>query len=191
MRICVVIPQSGGDDDEDDGRRFDMTSYFHVECFRIPKKYTTGPTKRTPTEFVQDCMTDASTDGTILPSQLDVIVQRMTGGDDAGITGSASGQKVQHHGSAKKKKSSKSEMAEHRPDDALNLMGRLAMTYRKRQNDDDDDDDDERPKKKSKKDGKTIQEEDDDDFEDLLESYTKHVKSKVDDLKEILRYVSV
>lgn len=54
---------------------FDVTSNHHVGCFKLPRKFVTGANQMTPTEFLQEHVTDTSDAGEILPDKLDEIAQ--------------------------------------------------------------------------------------------------------------------
>lgn len=64
MRIAVVSSGKEG---------YDVTRYYHVECFSLPTKYRRGSSKMSVEDFVKDILEDL-TGGKILPSQTDAIV---------------------------------------------------------------------------------------------------------------------
>ena len=68
MRMCITVPPK-------DPTGFEMTSYHHVGCFRLPRKYATGATKISPAEFLEDYVTDTTDDNSILPKKLDELAE--------------------------------------------------------------------------------------------------------------------
>jgi hypothetical protein len=147
------------------GPDFDATSYFHVECFRLPRKFTTGSTKISMQEFVRDYLTDTTDTQCILPQKSKEIVQQLEEAATSG--GGAAG------GSAKKRvKSEEDDTAE---EAHKSLMGRLKAEWEGASS----------ASKKAKKSSG-----DDQELREMLEVYEEHYKSKADSLKEILRYVT-
>jgi hypothetical protein len=152
VRLCVVVPKSN-----EDG--FDMSSYHHVGCFQLPRKYSTGAGKITAMEFLQEYVTDASAEGSILPDKMLELAGKME---------SALANKTKAKAAAAGEAESGGEMT---------LVARVKAAYLRQQGEA------ESPKKKMKKD------DDDAALAPLVEIYAKHHKSTVDGLKEILRYV--
>ena len=54
----------------DEARDFDMSSWYHPECFVLPKKYR----EMGVADFVTDLITDTSDDNSILPAQSEKII---------------------------------------------------------------------------------------------------------------------
>jgi hypothetical protein len=108
MRMCVVVPKPEG------SSGYDLSSYHHVGCFRLPRKFQTGSTKLTPEEFVSDYV-EAPDD--ILPGKLDEIVQL--------LIGNTSGD------SAKKKKKADDDNTNAEED--TTIMGQLKAAYQEQQ----------------------------------------------------------
>ena len=66
MRLAVTT--HGGD--------FPITRYFHLPCFNMPRKYTTGADKMTVEQFVDDIVRDDS-GGDILPAKREEVIAAM------------------------------------------------------------------------------------------------------------------
>ena len=161
MRMCITVPPK-----DDDG--FEMTSYQHVGCFRLPRKFTTGATQLTPEDFLEDFVSDGTDDGSILPKRLQELADLISNATVAKASGS----------SKKKRSSASSEDS---------LISRLSTAYLKQS--EDDDEADSRPKKKVKKEkgSKEKGPKNSDGWEEMVKIYGRYHKSKSDDLKEILR----
>ena len=149
MRLAVTQPAT-------DQREFEMCSYHHVRCFRLPKKFANqGPNHLTPQEFVDEKLTDATDDQSLLPTKAQEIAQLIA---EASLGG-------------KKRKAVKSEGdAAEGEEDLMSLIKHAA------------EEEGEPPKKKIKGQVK---------FNEMLESYKKHAKTKADVLKDYLRYVQL
>jgi hypothetical protein len=105
--MCVVVPKAEG------SSGYDLSSYHHVGCFRLPRKFQTGSTKLTPEEFVSD---HVEAPDEILPSKLAEIVQLIGNANNSGEA-------------AKKKKMKSDEYAE----EDTTIMGQLKEAYQKQQ----------------------------------------------------------
>ena len=66
MRMCVVVPAN-------ENHEYDLTSYHHVGCFRMPRRFSTGASKMAPEDFVREYLTDVTENQEILPSRADEI----------------------------------------------------------------------------------------------------------------------
>jgi hypothetical protein len=143
MRLCVSIPKGDNND-------YDLTSYHHAGCFRMPRKFTNG---LTPEQFVEDYITDTTDDNAILPAKLDEIVELISQANTAG--------------SKSKGKANGGD------DDKHTLMGRIKAASEASE---------EGPKKKKQK-------TEDAGFDKMVKAYKLYAKTKVDDLKDPLRYV--
>lgn len=119
IRIGVHVPA------KDDGG-YDMTSWHHVDCFKLPKKFAAGASAMSVEEFFQDMVTDNSDDNEILPARMDELVAKVTAASAAKTPKKA----------AKKKDA----------DDDNTLVGRLKQAYIAEQSGD------EKPAKKLKRD---------------------------------------
>lgn len=133
-----------------------MTSYHHVGCFKLPRKYSQGAGKITPLEFLQEYVTDTTADNSILPAKLEELAEKM---EDA---------------SSNKTKAKAAAADEDETGGEMTLIARVKAAYKRQEGEK------EPPKKKKKNDA---------ELEPLVESYANHCKSKVEDLKEMLRYV--
>lgn len=56
---------------------YNIEKSYHVQCFTLPKKYTSGSGKITVEDFVKDILEDASPGGEILPAMTAEIVAKM------------------------------------------------------------------------------------------------------------------
>ena len=63
--VCVEAGESGPG--------FDVTSYYHPECFKFPRKLG----KISASKFVQDLLEDKSDDQSILPDQQDDLIEKL------------------------------------------------------------------------------------------------------------------
>ena len=140
-----------------------MSTNYHPGCFKIPRKFA----KLSPAEFVDEHVTDATDDNSLLPDRKDEIVGQI----EAAMAST----------SAKKKKETPG------VDEDKGLMARLKARYETWK----ENGSDERPKKKSKKSGGKKEEGDADDEEivRMLPVYDDLKDKKLPELKDILRYV--
>jgi hypothetical protein len=149
MSVVVPAREKGG---------YDLTSHHHAGCFRLPRKFVSGPTQLSPEDFFREMVTDTTDGGDILPAKIDELVEKM----EAASSGTKGGSKDNKKNTI----------------DTSTLMGRLKQALK------DEEAGNEKPAKKQKK-GRG-----EESFEKLLELYSDHHKSKADDLKDYLRYVS-
>lgn len=189
MRLQVNVPA------ESNSAGFSMSSNYHVGCFKIPRKFSTGAEKMDPADFVREYIEDGTNDQSILPEKLDEIIELI---EKANMPTTAA------TSSATKRK--KSESSSKGKDDSL--MGRIKQAAMAKAEQEDDEEEEPPAKKKVKsssrkqtKSSKIKQEEDDDDKEEdepideeeetkqMAEYYLEHHKKKLDDLKDYLRYV--
>ena len=136
-----------------------ISSNYHPGCFKIPRKFSTGPNKMSVEEFVDEYLNDASDGCVILPDRRDEIVQQI--------------ESAMASTPAKKKKTSKD------GDEGAGLISKLKKKYEAWK----ESGADEPPKKKAKKSAA------DDEVSEMFLAYEDHKGKKLDDLKEILRYV--
>jgi hypothetical protein len=162
IRLGVVVPKR-----DEDG--FDMVSYHHVGCFQLPRKYA----KISPLEFLQEYVTDASLDQSILPGKFLELSEQM------------------ENATANKAKA-KAKAAAAGPDESeeMTLVAQVKAAHLRQCQQDET----EPPKKKMKKGDKgkselVKQDKLDLQLQPLVESYANHCKSTIENLKELLRYV--
>lgn len=78
VRIVTTIP---GDKDG-----YDVKQNVHPACFSLPRKYSTGADKMTPTQFLEDIVHDESSGGEILPAQLETLAAAIAAKSGGGGT---------------------------------------------------------------------------------------------------------
>jgi hypothetical protein len=58
----------------EDSDSFNLTHNYHPTCFSLPRKYSSGATKMTAADFVDDILMDRSLSGEILPTKRDELI---------------------------------------------------------------------------------------------------------------------
>jgi len=150
--------------DPDKEGSFDLSSYHHVECFKLPRKFKG---QMSPAEFVDEMVT--SEDPAILPKKREEIIDKI---EEANAHGSPKKRVKKEHGD------------EEEDEEDNNLMQRVKKVAEAELKGDV-----KPPAKKKVKQEKGAAGETEEEFRQMVKLYKKYHKEKQDELKDILRYV--